>query len=83
MEVGVVVVVVGVRRRLCQTGATMGGTYVVEMRELDFHGRREEGGSGLDNHRHHLGVEQGAVAVETKDNHRWSVADSLIASAIL
>lgn len=38
----------------------------MEMRELDFNGRRQKSRSGLDNHRHHLRVEEGVVAVETK-----------------
>lgn len=40
------------------------GTHVVEVGELDLHGGGQQVRGGLDDHRHHLGVEQGCVAAE-------------------
>ena len=65
----------GARRGGACVGQQVGTTHVVEMRELDFDGRRQQSRSGLDNHRHHLRVEEGAVAMETK---RISAADDTV-----
>lgn len=41
-----------------------GGTYIVQVGELDLHRGGHQVGVGLDDHRHHFGVEDGGVTVE-------------------
>ena len=42
-------------------------TYIVEVGELDLNGGRQESRGGVDDHRHHFGVEQGGVAAEREE----------------
>lgn len=40
------------------------GTYIVQVGELDLHRGGHQVGVGLDDHRHHFGVEDGGITVE-------------------